>query len=47
MKPNVAKTIEPSVNPELTIPIPTSSDAMDKSKFSTMIDIWKFTHNQQ
>ncbi|KAK5775526.1 hypothetical protein PVK06_043424 [Gossypium arboreum] len=45
--PNDAEPVEPSVNPELTIPIPTSSNAMIKSKFSTMMDMWKFIHNQQ
>ena len=47
MEPNVVEPVEPSVNPELTIPMPTSSNTIKKSKFSIMMDMWKFMHNQQ
>ncbi|KAK5839790.1 hypothetical protein PVK06_008629 [Gossypium arboreum] len=44
---NTTKLVEPTVNLELTIPITASSNTMNKSKFSTMMDMWKFMQNQQ
>ncbi|KAH1032160.1 hypothetical protein J1N35_044334 [Gossypium stocksii] len=43
---NVAKPVETTINLELTIPITTPSN-INKSKFSTMMDMWKFMQNQQ
>ncbi|KAK5818879.1 hypothetical protein PVK06_023829 [Gossypium arboreum] len=47
VEPNIVEPVELSVNHELTIPMPTSLNTMKKSKFLTMIDMWKFIHNQQ
>ncbi|KAK5819896.1 hypothetical protein PVK06_024930 [Gossypium arboreum] len=44
---NAAEPVELSFNLELTIPMPSSSNIMKKLKFSTMMDMWKFMHNQQ
>ncbi|KAK5802078.1 hypothetical protein PVK06_029660 [Gossypium arboreum] len=45
--PNAAEPVESSFNPELIIPMPSSSNTMNKSKLSTIMDMWKFKHNQQ
>lgn len=39
VEPNVAELVEPSVNPKLTIPVPTSSNTIKKSEFSIMMDM--------
>ncbi|KAK5842379.1 hypothetical protein PVK06_004729 [Gossypium arboreum] len=44
VEPNVAELVEPSVNHDLTIP---TSNTMKILKFSIMMDMWKFMHNQQ
>ncbi|KAK5785475.1 hypothetical protein PVK06_040065 [Gossypium arboreum] len=33
VEPNIAKLVEPSVNPKLTIPMPTSSNTMKNQNF--------------
>ncbi|KAK5845263.1 hypothetical protein PVK06_001431 [Gossypium arboreum] len=47
MEPNVVEPVETTANPELTILMTTPSNINAKSKFSTLIDIWNFMHNQQ
>ncbi|KAK5771513.1 hypothetical protein PVK06_047728 [Gossypium arboreum] len=44
---NADEPIEPSVDLELTIPMPTSSNTTKKSEFSIMMDMMKFMYNQQ
>ncbi|KAK5794535.1 hypothetical protein PVK06_035767 [Gossypium arboreum] len=46
-KSNANEPVEPSVDHELNIPMPTSSDTVKKSKLSIMMDMMKFMHNQQ
>ncbi|MBA0756372.1 hypothetical protein Gogos_020823 [Gossypium gossypioides] len=46
-EPNANEPVEPSVDPELTIPMPTSSNTVEKSKLSIMLNMMKFMHNQQ
>ncbi|KAK5775160.1 hypothetical protein PVK06_043029 [Gossypium arboreum] len=46
-EPNTDESVEPNVDPELTICMPTSSITVKKSKLSIMMDMMKFMHNQQ
>ncbi|KAH1114507.1 hypothetical protein J1N35_007885 [Gossypium stocksii] len=47
MEPNVVEPVDTNANPELTIPMTTPSNINDKSKFSTMMDMWKLIRNKQ
>ncbi|KAH1031440.1 hypothetical protein J1N35_043614 [Gossypium stocksii] len=44
---NVDEPVEPSVDPMLTIPMPTSLITVKKSELSIRMDMIKFLHNQQ
>ncbi|KAK8305424.1 hypothetical protein V6Z12_D03G062100 [Gossypium hirsutum] len=44
---NADEPVEPSVDPELTIPILTSSNTVKKLELLIMMDMMKFMHNQQ
>ncbi|KAH1107492.1 hypothetical protein J1N35_011260 [Gossypium stocksii] len=46
-KSNPDEPVKPSVDLELTIPRPTSSNTVKKSKLPIMMDMMKFMHNQQ
>ncbi|KAH1114651.1 hypothetical protein J1N35_008029 [Gossypium stocksii] len=47
MESNVVELVKTTSNTELTILMTTTSNINDKLEFSTMMDMWKFMHNQQ